>query len=593
MADPPGEASDLARLTALLETNNILLKGMDARQSGMDTRLLKLEMELAELRIRQNQQPTATRGPSPIAMTTPRVVSAATLPDTPDAYAFRPGREPATGVRPGLTPSTPQIRGASGFIVPMAPKRQSEPVVQADAGKELPRHYYEEFPQFNVHPTPEQRVAATKRASEENSPSVIRRKAQLWDTCLENAEREFSGEPAEVIVCEAERALSKHWMDVRKDRICRSFDHDHPVDGSKVESRHDASRPRINKAAISRITKLTHSNYNTWVSEIIGLISPIAHAAEILEGIQHGEGYDPAAPNEVTDKYDAWLDLELGALIAGSVSEECRGYIFSRQSAGECRGSIYWRDIKTILLRNDGLGKANILEQVISELQRSTEGVRTYAERMRALYIKSAASQGNGYTFDQALTYLDSAEAAAKHDQSQGKLPILSRPTANVASTDGKRPYQLKVIGHTKGSQGRFNGECHNCGKYRHKKEDCRLLNQQIDSGQIKPDATKANLVQHEDDEVDNEHDFEDAQSDVEGDIYELVGENGEVIQARLVTGPVDNSARANIATAMTPSAAKATAERALAPETTAPSTAHLPQKAVKAIIDSGATHHC
>ncbi|CAD6979488.1 unnamed protein product, partial [Tilletia controversa] len=233
----------------------------------------------------------------------------------------------------------------------------------------------------------------------------------------------------------------------------------------------------------------------------------IEFAQEILEGIEHGEDYLEGHPTEVTPNYNLRLDLEIGGLISGSVSDECRGYVFARQSTGEFRGSVIWRDLVGIMKRGDGLGKATILEKVLGERQSPSEGVRPYAERMRTLFIKSASmgaafadedqvlyllrglqghletpratirgfqSQGQPYSFNQALSFLVASEAAAAHDQPSRRLPLLSRPVAHLVSggTEPRR-FQLYRNPPNKTSPGYFNGECRHCHKWGHKFDDC------------------------------------------------------------------------------------------------------------------------
>ncbi|KAE8182246.1 hypothetical protein CF335_g8690, partial [Tilletia laevis] len=94
----------------------------------------------------------------------------------------------------------------------------------------------------------------------------------------------------------------------------------------------------------------------------------------------------------------------------------------------------------------------------------------------------------------------------------------------------------------------------------------------------------------------------EDPLSDAEGDIYEIMGDDGEVFFARLAAGPIsDSNKEANVAVAsamMAKTVVAIASQAAVAvPDWTETelddfSATHVPEKAVKWILDSGATHH-
>ncbi|KAL9934311.1 hypothetical protein V8E36_006767 [Tilletia maclaganii] len=275
-------------------------------------------------------------------------------------------------------------------------------------------------------------------------------------------------------------------------------------------------------------------------------------------------------------------------------------------------GEIHWKS--TILT----------LEHVLAEKQKSAEGVRPYAERLRTQFIKAAAllrgvqpyleiakapirgfqSQGTSYTFDTALTFLISAEAAATNDQHTGKLSLLSRPSANVASSSSKdqsRRFQIVRRLPSKGMPGYFNGECRNCGKWGHKIADCEDRKKAIDTGAHTPEQPKANVAEAEDDGREESDEFHDAATDTDGEIFELKGDDNQIYYARLTTGPQESNAAASLATgrvafAMIASAARASIttepEIVSSAELEALAAQHILEKAVKCIIASGATHH-
>ncbi|KAE8239630.1 hypothetical protein A4X06_0g8158, partial [Tilletia controversa] len=338
-------------------------------------------------------------------------------------------------------------------------------------------------------------------------------------------------------------------------------------------------------------------------------------------------------PDKETEGYDVRLDLEIGGLVAGSVSAECRGYVVSRQSTGKYRGSVLWRDLVLVMRRGDGVDKATIFEDVIAERQEPNEGVRPYAERLRTNFIKLGAinsplsaddqvmyllrglqprmdthrvavrafrQSGTAYTFDAALSFLLQQEAAASLDRSQApkRLSLLSRPTANWAAGENQgqiRKFHVIRNSANKGQPGYFNGECRHCHKWGHKQEDCAQRKREIDAGLVDPKHPSAKVAQSG--EVEEQ---EESGSDVEGDIYEVMDANGEVFFARLATGPVgDTDNEANAAVAMMAHSSIAIASKAAVshPDWTNEdldsfSEAHIPKNAIKWILDSGATHH-
>ncbi|CAD6919187.1 unnamed protein product [Tilletia caries] len=329
------------------------------------------------------------------------------------------------------------------------------------------------------------------------------------------------------------------------------------------------------------------------------ILAPIQGATEILGGIEHGCGYLEDQPDVETDNYDLRLDLEIGGLVVGSVSAECRGYVVARQSAGEYRGSVLWRDLVSVR-RGDSVDKALIFEEVIRKRQEPNEGVRPYAERLRSNFVKLGAINaplsfvdqvmyllrglqprmdthrtavrayqrtGTAYTFDSALSFLIQQETAAILDLSQGpnRLSLLSRSTANLASGETPGPVRrFHILRNTaaKGQPGYFNGECRHCHRRGHQQDDCAQCKREIDAGTIEHKPASARAAQAKADVGQ-----EDPLSDAEG-----------------------TSTRSWATTEKTQAAAEV-------PDWTETElddfgATHVPEKAVKWILDSGATHH-
>ncbi|CAD6892341.1 unnamed protein product [Tilletia laevis] len=320
-----------------------------------------------------------------------------------------------------------------------------------------------------------------------------------------------------------------------------------------------------------------------WVSEIISILAPIQGATEILGGIEHGCGYLEDQPDVETDNYDLRLDLEIGGLVVGSVSAECRGYVVARQSAGEYRGSVLWRDLVSVR-RGDSVDKALIFEEVIRKRQEPNEGVRPYAERLRSNFVKLGAINaplsfvdqvmyllrglqprmdthrtavrayqrtGTAYTFDSALSFLIQQETAAILDLSQGpnRLSLLSRSTANLASGETPGPVRrFHILRNTaaKGQPGYFNGECRHCHRRGHQQDDCAQCKREIDAGTIEHKPASARAAQ--------------AKADV--------GQEDPLTQAAAEVPDWTETELDDFGAT------------------------HVPEKAVKWILDSGATHH-
>ncbi|CAD6893905.1 unnamed protein product [Tilletia caries] len=605
---PTNNKSDLEKVLAAVE----------ASTTSNNRRFDRFEAELAELKANRTM---STIGGTPFGG------GLAASPFTPEA--LRPGPKASVFHRPLQTPvqATPTARGVSGFLVPITPKasRNKDENVVA-------------FRHLDPHVSAAERIEASRRASDETSDEVRQLKAELWTACLSVVEKENPGASDVLIAEKTDQMLSEQWLALRKDRIARSFDTAHRGDTSKDFGKGNAGKKewqrKISQSAPSRVlNKLTHGNYMDWVSEIISILAPIQGATEILEGIEHGRGYVEDDPDKETEGYDVRLDLEIGGLVAGSVSAECRGYVVSRQSTGEYRGSVLWRDLVLVMRRGDGVDKATIFEDVIAERQESNEGVRPYAERLRTNFIKLGAinsplsaddqvmyllrglqprmdthrvavrafrQSGTAYTFDAALSFLLQQEAAASLDRSQApkRLSLLSRPTANWAAGENQgqvRKFHVIRNSANKGQPGYFNGECRHCHKWGHKQEDCAQRKREIDAGLVDPKHPSAKVAQSG--EVEEQ---EESGSDVEGDIYEVMDANGEVFFARLATGPVgDTDNEANAAVAMMAHSSIAIASKAAVshPDWTDEdldsfSEAHIPKNAIKWILDSGATHH-
>ncbi|CAD6913788.1 unnamed protein product [Tilletia controversa] len=343
---------------------------------------------------------------------TPALGGLAASPFTPDA--LRPGPKPGVAFRPLQTPmhGTPTARGVSGFYVPVTPKKAKD---TAEVGMGLSdgalgqgegelRHLDGKLPAL-------ERIKASRLASDETSPEVRRLKAELWSACLAIVERDDENATADELAAKTDKMVAEHWLLLRKDRIARAFDPASRTDETRESGRGSASQKewqrKISQSAPSRIqNKLTHGNYMDWVSEIISILAPIQGATEILEGIEHGRGYLEDQPDVETDNYDLRLDLEIGGLVAGSVSAECRGYVVARQSAGEYRGSVLWRDLVSVMRRGDSVDKVLIFEEVIGERQEPNEGVRSYAERLRSNFIKLGAINAPLSSVDQVMYLL-------------------------------------------------------------------------------------------------------------------------------------------------------------------------------------------
>ncbi|KAE8231736.1 hypothetical protein CF326_g3244 [Tilletia indica] len=619
-----GQGEMSAQLLAALSASTAAVRSFEAKFE-------KVEQDIADLKKSHSLAVAETSFGMTMPMMGPSfpTIAPSGVVSTP---ALRAGMTPGFPSRPGQTPSTPKVRGASGFLVPATPKRSKEAknvgIGLAFGSPDVSAPGYEHL---DARRSADERINASRRASDETSKEVVELKAQLWSTCLAIVEREHKDASPDVLVSETDKMVSTHWLQIRKDRISRMFDSGSRADPSRDNSKSggggsgSAWNRKISQTVAGRITKLTHENFYDWVSEILGVVATIPFATEILEGIEHGQDYDPAEPNTVTDNYDPWLDLEIGGLIGGSVSAECRGYIFSRQSSGEFRGSVIWRDLNAILQRGDQVGRSAVKEKVFAEKQKPSEGVRPYAERLRALFIKSAAmgkpfdqedqvfyllrgvgrhlettkdairtnqDRGPGYSFDSALQQLVSKEANLAHDHHPARMLLLSRPAANLASESSSGARRFHIVRNTasKGTPGYFNGECRHCHKWGHKFEDCAQRKREIDAGLVTPKAS-ANVAQSNEEE-----EQDDPLSDCEGEIYQMEDENGEIFFARLATtsvGELKSEGQAASAMIAVASQAATVEAREWTPaDLEAFTAASIPEKAIKWILDSGATHH-
>ncbi|CAD6920557.1 unnamed protein product, partial [Tilletia controversa] len=241
-------------------------------------------------------------------------------------------------------------------------------------------------------------------------------------------------------------------------------------------------------------------------------------------------------------------------------------------------------------------------------------GLQGHLETPRAT-IRGFQSQGQPYSFNQALSFLVASEAAAAHDQPSRRLPLLSRPVAHLVSggTEPRR-FQLYRNPPNKTSPGYFNGECRHCHKWGHKFDDCMQRKREIDSGSASGERASAKVAQAENTEEPDRGN----RSDDEGEVFELIDEKGEVYFARLAVGSAEeDTSEAKVAFAMVAKGARAEVIDLTTPEPELPlnhplninfsvnplafetieemaefQEACMPRKAVKWILDSGATHH-
>ncbi|CAD6943221.1 unnamed protein product, partial [Tilletia laevis] len=176
------------------------------------------------------------------------------------------------------------------------------------------------------------------------------------------------------------------------------------------------------------------------------------------------------------------------------------------------------------------------------------------------------------------------------------------------------RRFQLYRNPPNKTSPGYFNGECCHCHKWGHKFDDCMQRKREIDSGSASGERASAKVVQAEDTEEPDRGN----RSDDEGEVFELIDEKGEVYFARLAVGSAgEDTSEAKVAFAMVAKGARAEVIDLTTPEPELPlnhplninfsvnplafetieemaefQEACMPRKAVKWILDSGATHH-
>ncbi|KAK0541910.1 hypothetical protein OC844_007935 [Tilletia horrida] len=334
-----GDASvpmDKSSLDKLLEA----IQASAAATRVLGSRFDRVEQDLAEVKASQTAR---TDGVSPAMVfgnpTTPQIL--------------RPGIAPGLPSRPGQTPmqATPVARGVSGFFVPITPQRiKDKPEANAPPNAGIGLEGLS-FAQGNgAEQSASERISAARLISNSLSEEGQRRKAELWANCLPIVERDNPGASDEEIAAKLDRMVAEQWLQMRRELIMRDFEI--AADGKSKMGEKDTEKPaatkkewqrKISQNAPSRVqNKLTHANYMDWVSEIIGILAPIQGATEILEGIEYGPGYNLADPKSSTDNYELSLDLEIGGLLSGTVTAECRGYVLARQSQGEHRGSILW-----------------------------------------------------------------------------------------------------------------------------------------------------------------------------------------------------------------------------------------------------------
>ncbi|KAK0522415.1 hypothetical protein OC842_006473 [Tilletia horrida] len=467
------------------------------RSFDSDSKFDKIEKEIAYLKFAgpaaTSTATGATVGMVPAPKTAPGTATAGSIPPAAQlttlkvAWATAPHPEshsPVQILRPGpVRRSLPQQGKRPSTLTPVG--------IGITGGATAPSGNIDHIHLDPTRPAHE-RLAASRRASDETSPEVKELRSKLWLTCLAILEAECPGATPEKIISETEKLCSTHWLEILKP----------------------------SRAGSSAASSSASASTASWAKATL---------------------YDPADLLRTTGNYEGMLDLEIGGLIGGTVSQECRGYIFSRQFTGEFRGSVIWRDLNQIMQRNDGLGKATVLEHVLAERQKSGEGVRPYAKRMHTLFIKSAAmdapfsqreqilhfirglqryldtaratirglqSQGTDYSFDKALGLLITTEAAISHDQHSGRLPMLSRPTANIAACNGQELVvpQRRTARHTRLFQlglpslpevGTREVDC----AMRKREVDCAMRKREVDNEAASVDPARVRVAQSSDDD--------------------------------------------------------------------------------------------
>ncbi|KAE8206498.1 hypothetical protein CF327_g7543 [Tilletia walkeri] len=248
-------------------------------------------------------------------------------------------------------------------------------------------------------------------------------------------------------------------------------------------------------------------------------------AIGILEGMIYGPKYLDPDDSSFHPDYDEALDLEIGQVIQTSIEQDVKSLLLKPISEQELRGSVFYRELRTWLVPNQGYAALKLLTRLGRHRQREGESVRQFGERLRRFYIElqsagealdqnkqtglllgglsdrfesarssivSKQAQGEQFTFDRTLRVLcESEESFGAFDNRKGNtrtVPPFSRASAHLVEDDHvdmgsedddedtiqalAAQFARNLIGRQK-EQRPFTKACFCCKKVGHRASEC------------------------------------------------------------------------------------------------------------------------
>ncbi|KAK0518434.1 hypothetical protein OC835_007846 [Tilletia horrida] len=422
---------------------------------------------------------------------------------------LRPGPNPGPQ---GLTPANDptRVRGVSGLMIPITPHSRSN--ARAPTAEAADRA-------IDTRTPAKERAEAARVAFTDAYRAFCQR---LFPVYFRHAEVRSPGATDDQLIAEVEKQLALDWEEQQRG-------------GSKgaapggITTVSSFRQSRISTQPFKDVTKLTRKNWRDWISEIQAHLSAIPYANEHLEGIIHGEKYDPDRPDFVHELYDPQLDKEIGAVLLGTIDPSCRAPIFNLQGTGEHRGSLFYRAVLQYVRRSDSHSRMQIRHKIWDEQQDTKETVETYGERLRGLFLELQSlgavvpeedqidyllkgvnrrllitqqqvvddhHSGKVTTFEEALTRLIRAENALEVFRREPTHTSASAQRAEAVSgrMDGMREPRRAlpgggVSGGNKGAKGKMGSGCFWCGAMEHRIAKCPKLEEDKRAGRVRGTA--------------------------------------------------------------------------------------------------------
>ncbi|KAE8229258.1 hypothetical protein CF326_g5775 [Tilletia indica] len=295
----------------------------------------------------------------------------------------------------------------------------------------------------------------------DSDPAMVAAKADLMTAHQEYVRSIHSSWTDAQIDEEATRRAAEDYLGIRK----RAIEDALSGTPAKTIGAHsfEPGRPfrKINWDMVKIMAKLSWTNWSDWRSSMYSLLGTVPGAIGILEGTIYGPRY--LSPEDLSSHpdYDEALDLELGQVIQSSTEMDVKSLLLKPTSEQELRGSVFYRELRTWLVPNQGYSALKLIARMGRHRQREEESVRQFGERLRKFNLEL---QSAGETIDQnkqvgfllaglrsrfhaARDGIVSRQAAGEQFNFEKALRILAETEESFgAFEDRRRPVQTRSV---------------------------------------------------------------------------------------------------------------------------------------------------